>query len=86
MKTFKDLDFKKHHNSLYSTQARLDFNNGYGVSVITGYGAYSNESQPYELAIMYNGELCYNTEITDDVIGYLTESEVTDYMIKVQNL
>lgn len=36
MKTFSDLDFKTHPSTPhFKTQARLDFNNGYGVSVIT---------------------------------------------------
>ena len=81
MKTFKDLVFNS------SNRARIkDFGNNYGVSVITGYGTYSNESNPYELAVLFNNELCYTTEITDDVIGWLTEDEVTEIMIKIQNL
>lgn len=87
MKTFKDLEFKKHPNfgiGGFRTQAEMKFENNYGVSVITG--GYGNESQPYEVAVLYEGGLCYTTHITDDVIGYLTASEVTKIMKQVQEL
>lgn len=89
MKTFKDLEFKKHPNALgfygtFKTQARLDFENGYGVSVITG--GYGNDSAPYELAVMKDGVICSDTYITDDVLGWLTDLEVTEIMRKVQKL
>ena len=31
-------------------------------------------------------EICYDTPITNDVLGYLTPEEVTEYMIEVQTL
>ena len=86
MKTFKDLEFKKHLNSMFNTQSTMQFNNDYGVSVITGDGAYSSNSGPYEVAITYKGGLTYNTNITNDVLGYQTEKNVTEIMIKVQKL
>ena len=87
MKTFKDLVFKDHEvSSHFSSQARMDFDNGYGVSVITGRGAYSDDDHPYEVAILFDGELTYNTHITDDVIGYQKVRGVTNIMKKVQLL
>lgn len=87
MKTFKDLEFNQKSNILdLGEQAHLSFNNGYGISVITGYGSYSNENKPYEIAVLFNNELCYTTEITNDVIGWLDEEEVSEIMIKIQNL
>ena len=87
MKTFKDLEFKQRgDDSGYDTQAEMEFKNGYGVSVITGKAAYSSLSMPYEMAILYKGAITYSSGITDDVIGYLTEKRVTDYMEKVQLL
>lgn len=29
------------------------FNNGYGASVISGYGAYADKEHPYELAVLF---------------------------------
>ena len=88
MKTFKHLTFKK--REFGGLQAKMFFKNGYGVSVITGFGAYGNESTPYEVdVIMKSGdgfEICYNTPITDDVIGYCNKKDVTEIMKKVQVL
>ena len=85
MKEFKDLEFidKYDTNGKMST---LEFDNGYGISVITGYGTYADTENPYEIAVLKDGSLCYDTEITDDVIGYLTPNDVTEYMIKIQDL
>jgi hypothetical protein len=88
MKTFDDLEFFPHPNDPFeqSKQARLDFPNGYGVSVITGYFAYSTDEEPYEVAVMYKGQLCYDTPVTEDVIGFCTPSRVTVIMRQVQEL
>ena len=34
MKTFKDLEFKEHPNHMGGVQARIQFDNGYGASVV----------------------------------------------------
>lgn len=86
MKEFKDLEFIDKDIVVPSQMAKLEFDNGYGVSVITGYGAYGSTNAPYELAILKHGSLCYDTKITNDVIGYLTPDDVTDYMKQVQEL
>ena len=85
MKTFKDLVFKKHKYFPNGTQARLDFSNGYGISVVTGEGAYQSDGN-YEVAVMKGRGLCYDTPITDDAIGHQTEEHVTEIMAKIQAL
>lgn len=86
MKTFKDLEFKAKDIVVPGQMAKLEFDNGYGISVISGYGAYGSTVAPYELAVLKDGELCYDTEITSDVIGYLTADKVTEYMKQIQEL
>ena len=87
MKTFKDLNFKKHPIGYKDAkQATEKFENNYGVSVLIGNCFYSNGKNTYELAILYNGNLYYNTEITDGVLGHLSKEEVSEIMIKVQSL
>jgi hypothetical protein len=85
MKTFKDLEFNNHPN-WDGVQARMDFDNNYGVSVIKASGSYGGSQGLYELAVMYEGDLCYNTDVTDDVLGWLSEEDVTEAMEKVQKL
>ena len=36
--------------------------------------------------MLYDGDLTYNTDIADDVLGHITEEEVTEIMIKVQDI
>lgn len=85
MKTFKDLEFKPHSigNGL---QATMNFDNDYGVSVVKSNGSYGFKSDLWEVAILYKDSLTYNTDITDDVLGYQTDQDVTDVMKKVQAL
>lgn len=90
MKGYKDF---RVHNGLYKhnryhggEQWEYKFDNGYGASVITGSIAYCNNVQPYELDVLKHGELCYDTPITDDVIGYLTEDDVSDLLDRIEQL
>lgn len=85
---FKDLELKGHPAGLglFDKQAEMNFDNNYGVSVITGKGAYTNATKPYEVAVLYNGEICYDSGITDDVIGYCGKKRVTEIMKQVQEL
>ena len=84
-KTFKDIIFEEFekYNGVIS---RTEFENGYGVSVIRHDNSYGGEQGLYELAIIKDGDIVYDTPITDDVIGYLTPEEVTRYMVKIQEL
>ena len=84
MKTFQDLDFKPYAIG-DGVQARMDFDNNFGVSVIKFRGSYGYPNL-WEVAVMHNGNLCYDTYITDDVLGHQTDEEVTDIMAQVQAL
>ena len=86
MKTFKDLEFKEHPNHMGGVQARIQFDNGYEASVVKSEYTYGGNDGLYELAVFKDGEICYDTPITDDVIGYLRPEDVTDVMAKIQQL
>lgn len=63
------------------------FANGYGASVIRGFGSYGNEDKLFELAVLNpNGRLDYSTPITDDVLGYLTTTDVNDLLDRIAGL
>ena len=81
-----ELNFEQHPSGLDGTRAVVNFDNGFGASVITGERFYTNEEHPYELAVLKNGEICYETELTDDVLGYLNEEQVNDYLVKIEAL
>jgi hydroxylamine reductase (hybrid-cluster protein) len=86
MKTFKDLEFRPHRD-VDGIQSVMMFDNGYGVSVIKTPFSYGGKMGLYELAVLDSGEdITYNTPVTNDVLGHLSEEEVTKYMIEVQKL
>jgi len=86
MKTFNDLEFKPHSN-MDGIMSRIEFENGYGASIVKGEYTYGGKDGLYELAVLNsNGDLIYDTPVTDDVEGYLSEEQVTDLLIKIQQL
>ena len=86
MKTFNDLEFKQ--DMLRGLNAaRIKFDNGYGASVVIGPYTYGGEDGLYELAVLdSNGNLTYETPVTSDVEGYLSEDDVTRLLEQIQNL
>ncbi len=87
MRTFKDLEFNEHPNHLGGVQAVITFDNGYGASVVCTPHTYGGDKGLYELAVLgIDGHLTYSTPITNDVIGYLRDIDVTDVMEKIQQL
>jgi len=86
MKTFNDLEFKQDIQRGLNA-ARVMFDNGYGASVVVGPYTYGGEDGLYELAVLdSNGQLTYETPVTDDVEGYLTEDDVTKLLEQIQSL
>ncbi len=61
------------------------YENGYGVSIICNEYSYGGK-----VAILKgdedNWDICYDTYITNDVIGYLTDYEVEEIVIKIKEL
>ena len=87
MKTFKDLEFKEHPNHLGGVQAVITFDNGYGARIVKTPHSYGGDRGLYELAVLgTDGHLTYDTPVTNDVIGYLRDIDVTDVMEKIQQL
>ena len=89
MKTFKDLEFTDHPMGAEygGIMSRIYFENGYGASVVKGPYTYGGKIGLYELAVLdEDGDVCYTTPITDNVIGYLREEDVSEGMIRIQNL
>ena len=75
-------------------QVLVEFENGYGASVVRfsntlGFGmasgSYGHESGLWELAVMKDGNICYDTPITSDVLGWLSE-EVMKLLVKISEL
>jgi hypothetical protein len=89
---FTDLKFVPHpvmgdNNGI---QARHFFPNGYGVSVVRFPGSYGYEQDLYEVAVIQGNEddyeLCYDTSVTDDIMGHRDERDVEIIMEEVATL
>jgi hypothetical protein len=93
---FSDLNFQPHGNYPDTgIAARHFFPNGYGISVVRfttpfGVGSYGVDEGLYESAVLkgteVDWELCYDTPITDDVLGNQTELEVEVLLYEIENL
>jgi hypothetical protein len=89
---FTDLQFKQHPSVPVTSaeQALQFFPNGYGVSVVRFPGSYGYEEGLYEVAILKGTEesfeLCYDTPITDDVLGHRDQTDIENIMEEVQAL
>ena len=70
------------------------FDNGYGASVAKHSFSYGHKEGLWELAVIkFNDEknpenysLCYDTEVTNDVIGHLTKEDVQKHLKEIEVL
>ena len=64
---------------------RIFFDNGYGVSVINHEHSYGLEMAVL-IGTVDKWEICYDTPITDDVIGYLNDETLEETIELVKAL
>jgi hypothetical protein len=88
MVTFDDIEFKPHSVG-EGSQGIIFFPGGYGLSVVrfkvpsptsgVRYGSYTDD-KTWEVAILKGTkdqwDICYDTEITNDVLSYQTEEDI----------
>lgn len=101
MKTFKCLKFNKVESKLpfqypngevcFDTvpkQARMEFANGFGVSVIGGgYGDYGDGYNTFEVGILYKGEFAHLKKFDyREIQAYQSPKQVTEIMEYLQNI
>lgn len=67
-------------------QRRYRFPNGYEASVVCHDFSYGRASGLFELAVQVDGNCYYETPITDDVLGYLTEDDVQRTLAEIEAL
>lgn len=85
MKKF-NFEVSTHRERFGGEQYIFEFENGYGASVVRFSGSYGGDKGLYELAVLHNGEICYDTPITNDVVGYLTDDAVEKLLEDIKNL
>lgn len=65
---------------------RYHFANGYEASVVQGPHTYGGSSGLWEVAVCTSSGLCYDTPITDDVIGWCDDAKVAELLMKIAAL
>lgn len=92
---YKDCLVLEEHNDKYwgnedNHRYIFRFENNYGASVIKHPGSYGYRNDNFELAVLdFKGdtwEITYDTDITDDVLGYLTNKDVLEYLKDIKEL
>ena len=65
----------------------IQFANGYGASVVRTEFSYGGENGLYEIAVLNpSGELDFDTEVADDVVGWLSKPDVEKYLKLIENI
>jgi hypothetical protein len=62
------------------------FPNGYSASVVSHAGSYGGDGGLFEVAVMFNNEIVYDTPVTSDVVGFLDFQGVADTLNSIRIL
>ena len=64
----------------------IEFENGYSASIVSHDLSYGGQEGLFEIAILHDGEMVYDTWITPDVIGYLDFAGVAAILKDIEEL
>lgn len=85
----KDIIIKPVSNNS-GTQIVIFFPNDYGASIIKSPFTYGGDEGLFEIAVIRGNkdgwELCYDTPITNDVLGYLNSDDINKYLEQIEKL
>lgn len=86
MTDIKDLNFKQ-SKVPKGVSASVNFPNGFGASIICNDMSYGGKAGLFEVAVIDSkGNLTYDTDITDDVLGWLDEKDVERTLDAIRQL
>ena len=92
---FEEFMMVRKEHIMDGVQYLFRFDNEYGASVIKARGTYGYEQDLWELAVLtwdksnngkWDYDLNYNTSITSDVLGWLTDQEIREYLQQIKDL
>ena len=86
MTDIKDLNFKR-SKTPKGVFATVNFPNGFGASIICNDMSYGGKAGLFEVAVIDSkGNITYDTDITDDVLGWLDEKDVERTLDAIRQL
>lgn len=62
------------------------FDNGYEASVVSNAMTYGGKNGLFEVAVMKDGKIVYDTPVTNDVVGWLDFAGVADILNQIKAL
>lgn len=72
------------------TQTIVFYDNGYGASVVKHKFSYGGQEGLFEVAVLKGNkddwQICYDTDITDDVLGYQNDNDVENVLERISKL
>ena len=66
--------------------SHIEFDNGYTASIISHDRSYGGDSGLFEVGVLYDGILVYDTPVTHDTVGLLDFADVADILKKIETL
>lgn len=76
----------EHETYLGGDHYTFTFDNGYGASVIRNRISYGRDEGRWELAVLHGDSITYDTPLTNDVIGHLSEADVAETLRAIEAL
>lgn len=70
----------------FTRRLHLHLTNGYTASIIQGLASCGGDRGLFEVAVLHDGELVYDTPVTCDVIGYLHSEQVPEIVEQIAAL
>ena len=64
----------------------IEFENGYSASIVSHQYSYGGENGLFEIAVIHDGEIVYDTPVTKDVIGHLDFAGVAAILKDIEEL
>lgn len=64
----------------------VSFPNGYSASVVSNAMSYGGNKGLFEVGVMYDGNLVYDTPVTSDVVGFLDFAGVAKTLQEIEAL
>jgi len=67
-------------------QKFVEFSNGYSASIVSHNMSYGGDRGLFEIAVLVNNDIVYDTPVAHGVVGFLDFQEVVDTLKQIENL